>query len=826
MSISVDTTGAESLLMIEIDWGNLGSISRYSDKVIATPVVADGRILQANVVSKTGQIGQSGVSKTTSVTLDDTDGAMKTIYDSKVIEGSLCNVYQIIYNATGNVQQFLMSGKINSDIKWSEGERTLSFSIEGGTNRSGESDNLGYAPKSGDVANLNDNAVGKNWPIVFGAAHKVPAVEIIYRDNITLDANYGYVDSSYEFVNGDQLPQTPTVIIVDIDSILFEGTQSGTTFTPTTKNKPRYAAVAFAARGSGDDGANPSIAWVPAGVSLEHMYVWVHLDVYRDQVNYCYRQEGDMCYFAQPWWDTFLLTPSQQIEEAARWARTSWPVDMIYYYDGGNVATVIGKDKWTIYKGDQVNYESGTDYDARYVANLYPSTSILAIYGKRAWKGKTIWAKIPMSYYHYHLNEAIVTGLVTRYCTVIDFPKKLDQYECEGWTNDIWVSLVSTLPNTPKTIFNWITTNFTSFTFDGVASDDPPVGMDFAYFQTTDAIEFLKGIAYQSASAMQISGIYIWLTFLGQVPGTSSSNVLHTFTDSLILMKTVELGFKAIEEINTRHKSTYVIDYSGEPTASKVYEIDLNVAKYGTQVAETDMWALTCDLAVKAVTDFWKTKTGNSWKTIKCECFLDISDANVFDGGKFQISPFLPTDTKGLITEVVHDTDRPNVIITVEMAVPAGTGTEDPNYWLLGPAICIIPSDSEVDYVPPKDPSCPVTNGVGQVGTPIKKWHIAIVKCPAKIWRWTPFSVDLAVHDHEHNDVDINIIDCRLKLYSDSPRDFYFKGTFNITAGKATINFPGIKRSMIGRSRIHLWVNPDYSRIFGGNIQIERPKHL
>lgn len=826
MSVLVDTTGAESIMVLEIYWGNGVTAKKYADKFfVATPITISGRILQMNVVSKTAQIGQLGVSQTVSVTLDDTDDALKTIYDSKYMEGSRCIITQRIVNEASTVDQHIMTGRITSDITWSEGERTLSFSIAGGTNKTGASTVIGYAPASGEVANLNSNAIGNNWPVVFGTAHKVPAARIIYTDNITLVDSYGYTHSTYEFENGDQLPQAPTVITVDINGLLFEGTITDTTFTPTIKNKPRYTTQEFGPRISSDvdDYTNPCVAWVPSGVSLTKMYVWVQLDTYRNQVNYCVRQDGNKCYFAQPWFDTFNLDETHEIAEAAKWPRISWPVDMVYNYDGGSLAAIMGKDQWTIYKGDRVNYESGADYDDRYVANLYPSTSILAIYGKRAWKGKTIWAKIPQSYYHYHLSQDIVTGTVTRHCTVIDFPKQLSQYECEGWTDEIWVTLVSTLAYYPKDIVEWAIGELTTLTFDDANSDDPPVTMDFAYFETTDALEFLSGIAYQSASALQILDDTVRLVFLAQVPGTTSSNVLHVLPDSGIIMKSVELGLKATEEINTIHRSTYVTDYSGEKSASHVYEIQQNISTLGVQKVTDDMWALTCSLGVKAITDFWGVKAGNSWKTVKCDCFLDFSDANVFDGVQFQIAPFLPTDTKGLLTGVVHDTDRPCVSITVEMAIKAGSCAEDAGYWTLGVAECVVPSDTEEDYTPEPDPSCPTTNGVGQITAVTKKWHIAIVYRSARLRRNSPFWCDLEIHDHEHKLVAENVGPCHLKVYSDNPGDCWYETDFSFIAGVVELHFLPIRRSMLGVSRLHLWINPNYSRINAGNVRYEKP---
>ena len=825
MTIAIDKLGIESVLIVEIFWCEGASIL-YSDKAIADPLsigYCTGKLLQANVISKTGQIDQSGVSKTASVTISE----LKSMYDSYKMEGIVCNLYQYIIQGTP-ILRLLMSGVISSDIAWLEGERAISFSVEGGTNRTGQSGEIGYAPEEDAFIGLNPGAIGINWPVVFGTAVKVPAVRIEYYDDLTLADHVDYNDDTFVIINGEQLPQTPTTIQLIIDNILFEGTMTDDVFTPTGKNLPKYTNQVWAERiGTPDDIINFFMAWVPEGVNLAETYVWVHRTDGQDFVNYCTTQIGTKCIFAQAWYG-WLSDDTDDITEAAAYPRTSWPKTFQVYSESnnGNILLETSRDGWGIYKDTLVIYNAGTDYMDRYVVNLYPSSNILAVWSKRTFNNHSIWAKVPSSYYHIHLNEAITTapGAVVRHCTFIDFPQPLKNFKCENWENEIYVTLESTLPSTPKEIVEWVTDTLTEFTFD-ISSDDPPVTMNFAYFETTDAIEFLRGIAYQSASVIQITETSLQLIFLAQEPGTYSGE-MHIFDDDKIIMKSLALGFKAKEEINTVHKSIYVIDYSGEKSSKKIYEISQNVEILGRQTIEDDMWALTCETPVKAVTDFWGIKTGNSWKTVKMDCFLDLTDAEVYNGATFDIDPFVPTGVRGLLTSVIHDTDRPMVTIEVELAVKAGELVEDPNYWNFGPATCVAPTDSQEDYIPELDPECTKWSiDIGQQ-TPRSTYHPVIVKWPPHIYWNVPFDLEVNLHDKDDVLVEENVTFFMAKIYTTDPGAglIDYDGV-EMVAGILLLENITLRRGILP-GNIHLNLSTYDEKVRSGDVYPWRPRHI
>ena len=91
-----------------------------------------------------------------------------------ILEGLSCTVYQYIEGMAKTDLIVLLDGRLTGDIQWSEGERTLSFTVENYY----EDNEIGYAPQEGDIANLNPDVVGQPWPLCFGSPLKVPAVHI------------------------------------------------------------------------------------------------------------------------------------------------------------------------------------------------------------------------------------------------------------------------------------------------------------------------------------------------------------------------------------------------------------------------------------------------------------------------------------------------------------------------------------------------------------------------------------------------------------------------------------------------------------------------
>jgi len=217
----------EPILIIKIEWDS--GTKYYCDKTytfdgnVCAPIILSIGNCQASApMSNIGGIA------TMSLTLDDTDGALKSITNSDEMEGAIVTVYHHFANLAAINAVILMKGKIVADIVWGEGDRTLTLSIESDIT----SKQFGFAATTGDWANLHEDAVGKPWPFVFGSPRLVPALRIYRPNRSVLAERIDNGNGSYKIKDGDKFPQGENITI-DIGGMRYYGTFSGDVFTPT-----------------------------------------------------------------------------------------------------------------------------------------------------------------------------------------------------------------------------------------------------------------------------------------------------------------------------------------------------------------------------------------------------------------------------------------------------------------------------------------------------------------------------------------------------------------------------------------------------------------
>jgi hypothetical protein len=204
VTTSIDQREAvEPLVIVRIDWPS--GTKWYADKdLVLSGITMAGRILSFSDISSQRQINSIGEIASASIVLDDTDSILKTIIKKDIIEGSSCTVYQYFEGDTFDDLLLLMRGRLMSQIVWSEGERTLSFSIETYIKDS----LVGYAAKDGDFDDLNPDIIGVPWPILFGNPVKTPTVQAVRRINgtLTYELKSNFVDiweANTAYTNGD-----------------------------------------------------------------------------------------------------------------------------------------------------------------------------------------------------------------------------------------------------------------------------------------------------------------------------------------------------------------------------------------------------------------------------------------------------------------------------------------------------------------------------------------------------------------------------------------------------------------------------------------------
>ena len=162
--------GNEPITIIEVDW-TVDRTSIYADRDLATIA---GRIVEVGDLDNVINVSNTGGSQEVSITLDDTGGTIKAIFDSHDIHKRSARVYQY-FDGLNLADKFLLfSGVVTSPITWNERDRTVSFTILSQL----EDKEIGFSAEEGQFPYLPSDMVGKPWPMIFGKVMNCPTLQI------------------------------------------------------------------------------------------------------------------------------------------------------------------------------------------------------------------------------------------------------------------------------------------------------------------------------------------------------------------------------------------------------------------------------------------------------------------------------------------------------------------------------------------------------------------------------------------------------------------------------------------------------------------------
>ena len=158
--------GTEPVTIVEISWEE-GSSTFYADKDLP---IAEGKILSVSPIESV-LVSETIQSQQVSVSIDDTDGTIKSIIDTKDIHKRKAIVYQWYGDLTTTDQFNVFTGQISSPFSWGENDRQITFTILSEI----ETFPVGFSPEEGQLSFVSPDLVGKNWPLAFGNVVHVPA---------------------------------------------------------------------------------------------------------------------------------------------------------------------------------------------------------------------------------------------------------------------------------------------------------------------------------------------------------------------------------------------------------------------------------------------------------------------------------------------------------------------------------------------------------------------------------------------------------------------------------------------------------------------------
>ena len=168
--------GNEPIAILEVDWADGVATRFYADRTITDGAeTIPGKIIElGNLDDALDITTYNNTSKQISLTLDDTDGSIKALFDRHDIHKRRVRLYQWFTGLNVSDKFLIFSGRINTPVTWNERDRTIKLTVLSQI----EDKEIGFSAEEGDFPYIPADLVGKAWPMVFGTVYDYPAVLI------------------------------------------------------------------------------------------------------------------------------------------------------------------------------------------------------------------------------------------------------------------------------------------------------------------------------------------------------------------------------------------------------------------------------------------------------------------------------------------------------------------------------------------------------------------------------------------------------------------------------------------------------------------------
>lgn len=789
---------AEPMLILEIQW--TGGTEYYAGRT----TTIGGTYNLLGILLQVGQIETTvadsiSESATVDITLDDCDGLMKSKADSNIIEGLRAKLYQYFVGTAWTDKITLIDGRVIGPVTWSEGLRQLNFSLESTV----ISHNTHAKVNRTQYQYVADAAVDRPWPMCFGTVLNVPALQIVKNSDLCHTTSDIEEDSTTFTVNDSTLFPQSTSITVSIGRVLFTGSFSGNTFTITDINATYYTNIDTIARPTTDpDYYNPKVIWISNTPKIRDLTDRIlKMSDGRGQYHVA-KQVGNKL-----WLDLDMLEANPPLLPL----RDSDVYDLLGEEENA-IAEVLGRidaefvwlryiiNYWTIKEGQTVSKRDTElppdTYIINHAGNVTSTTSVtnelLQVMGTRKIKNDDQLVPIPSSYYTYTALDSI-NGVP---CSTLTFATPLQDYEDEGWTGDVYVSLRSAIGNNVIDQLTYILEHFTniavdSTTFNGIKTELAYYPANYALLEDWDAKELCKEVAYQSRCALVFRNAIAYIKYLSAIPTAD-----YTFTTSDIVIKSLESSSTTFEDLITNYTAKWRKDYYNAE-CQIVYSN--NISTLGSHEGEYEFFIYNNENLVRMSAYFWGYRLSNVWRQASFTALLNLLKLETFDCGALNIGSVILNTVRGQTTAVSYDLTELEVPIRLWLACKAGTQTEDTNFWTGDPACPVahitVPDPGAnlhtIDY--DVEPDIAGSTSTSSTYDPGKKYIRITAPTAAEIERETNFTITVQLQDAA-GAVISESIDLELTLISADSADTFddpvsTTDTITLTAGEYSATY-------------------------------------
>ena len=731
------THGNEPITIVEIDWIEDEGSKLYADR---TTGAIRGKILEVGNLDNVISVSNNDSSQELSLTLDDTDGTIKAILDTNDIHKRSARVYQW-FEGLGLDDRFLLfAGKISSPIKWSERDRTVSFTIISQL----EDKEVGFSAEEGQFPWIPSGILDKAWPMIFGKVQDVPAMQfnqavsgrticgigIVSGESQHYGAPLGGNDSAF-YVSMTQMSAQASHLWhcwsascdedekeAFSDQANAVGDQMSQMSFDHQKQKEcaRLQRIltyeeSVSAAGGNALGCNPVRILggedFPQNVGLKisigqgvftgyfdgdefHISDRIHVvnEAKAEETSNrtwtywrAWREHHELCGPTPPFAEWKFETQLKCID---------WPSNILFpdgiIKDSGSASGTLSEDE-TDKKADQLLQHywaaSGSSVslwsieEITYLISIIPGT-VLTLKAYKVLDNERLLVNIPTELYEISIVDY---GPIQTVQAV--FSKPLSTITGQGWDDTIYVTFESDVGPHTCDILEYIITNYTDLSFDAtsftnIRANLDPFPMNFPILEKKTALTVLQEIAFQARCALWISNGVFYIKYLPEEP---SSDATITVSD-IDAERGIEVELSSTEDLVTRMNVDWRISWN-EDDPNRVI-LRHNVKKYGTQTEDYFFYCFNQpDIVLKAAT-FWLVRNANTWKKIKFKTYLQMLNLETFDTVTldFGSQDYVSTSpVKAIVEEATYNSDDQTIDFSCHTPVRSGEMVEYEFFW-------------------------------------------------------------------------------------------------------------------------------------------------
>lgn len=745
--------GTEPITIIEVEWAP-GRVSRYADRTIAG---IPGAIIAVSGLDHVVALTHSNYSQSVDVTLDDTDAALKTIFDTQDVHQCRARVYQYFHGLDLADKFLLLSGQVNTPVEWDERDRTLRFTILSQL----EDREIGFSAEEGQFPFIPARLVGRPWPMLFGTVQDSPCLRITEAIQGTTLTGVGVFAGEEEHLNyatyetGTRFDTSLATMLARIDAQLrvlacgeycWRGVDAeraaqiatqGLALEQQRINALREAqkqeqCALWHRRKQLEDvkakglGANPITVLggedFPqkktltidinggifegyfAGTAFHVSRRW-HPEASEDAAE-DWLERQDLCPYE-------IRDRVQHYEYALESPKSCFPRE--FHFQRPRECRIEG---WIVATGDLPGSRNSTDPLLRhlwaepgatvrlhgsqpttYIVSITPG-EVLAVRAYKQFIGERRLVDVPPELY---TVETKTYGSITAVQLVFDRP--LSTIADQGWSDDVYVTFASTIgPNIVDILSHLIDTytdlekDTASFAYVREKLERYPA--NFPILDRRNIITVLQEIAYQARCALWLNNGVFHLRYLPEEP-----EPVDTITESDIDAESgAVVSFTPTEDLATKMKITWRMSWAPGQTdrdqdrGERLIILRHNVAKYGVHETSDHFYIYNQPDSILKCATFWLIRQSNTWKRVRFRTFLTKLNLEPFDCVTLDFGHVAHDPVKAIIETVIYDSQAHQIEIECLVPVRAGEMAPSPYFWPANlPTDSVWPSRADIE---------------------------------------------------------------------------------------------------------------------------------